>query len=79
MKPVSIYEAKARLSELVQRASNGEAIVLAKNGKPVARIVPLERTPRRGPGGWKGQVVYAKDFDETDVILQDLMLGNARG
>ena len=79
MKPVSIYEAKARLSELVQRASNGEAIVLARNGKPVARIVPLERTPRRGPGGWKGKVVYAKDFDESDVLLQDLMLGNPRG
>jgi prevent-host-death family protein len=79
MKPVSIYDAKARLSELVQRASKGEVIVLAKNGKPVARIVPLERTPRRGPGGWKGQVVYAKDFDEADAILEDAMLEKVRG
>jgi prevent-host-death family protein len=69
MKPVSIYEAKTRLSELIQRASNGETIVLAKNGKPVARIVPLERTARRGPGGWKGQVKYAKDFDEADALF----------
>jgi prevent-host-death family protein len=79
MKPVSIYDAKARLSELVQRASRGETIVLAKNGKPIARIVPLERTPRRGPGGWKGQVTYSKDFDEADGLLKDLMLGPSRG
>ena len=63
-KVVTLYDAKTHLSSLVARAANGEEIIIAKSGKPQARLVCLEtrRTPRR-PGGGKGKVWVAKDFD----------------
>ena len=66
MPPVisNLYDAKTNLSQLVDRAANGEEIIIAKNGVPLARLVPLapEITPRR-PGGWEGQVTISDDFD----------------
>lgn len=60
----NLYEAKTNLSQLVDRAAAGEEIIIAKNGIPQARLVPLaaHATPRR-PGGWEGRVVIADDFD----------------
>jgi prevent-host-death family protein len=53
---VNISDAKARLPELVQRAARGEEIIIARNGEPQARLVPLvtgqERIPGRGAGAW---------------------------
>ena len=63
-KPLNIYEAKTHLSRLVDRAAAGEEIIIAKAGRPVARLVPLEKTPvRRVPGRWKGKLWIARDFD----------------
>lgn len=61
---INLYEAKTHLSALVERAAAGEEIVIAKAGKPRARLVPVSarKRPRR-PGGWKGEVWIAKDFD----------------
>ena len=50
---VTIAEAKARLSALADRAAAGEEIVLAKAGRPVARIVPLAEATPRTPGAWR--------------------------
>lgn len=62
---VNLYEAKTRLSDLVERAAAGEEIIIAKAGKARARLVPLEAATRpRTPGGWEGQVWIASDFDE---------------
>jgi len=47
---VNILEAKNQLSKLVKAADAGREIVIASNGKPMAKLVPL--TPRRGLGGW---------------------------
>lgn len=47
---VNLYEAKTQLSSLVERAAAGEEIVIAKNGKPMARLVPLG--PSRRPIPW---------------------------
>ena len=71
-KPVNIYDAKARLSELVDRAAAGEEVVIAKAGKPVARLVPLRPRLRR-PGRGAGRIEIARDFDAplTDDILRD--------
>jgi prevent-host-death family protein len=71
MTRVNLYDAKARLSELVQRAGAGEEIVIAKNGRPVAMLVPA----RRAPGGWEGRVWVAPDFDDADAAVEQLMLG----
>jgi prevent-host-death family protein len=64
--PVSLYAAKTHLSELVEQAAQGREIVIAKSGKPKARLVPLapKRTPRlRGYGAGKGKGWIADDFD----------------
>ncbi len=47
MNSVNIHAAKTQLSKLVERAHNGEEIILAKNGKPYARLVPLEAPARK--------------------------------
>jgi prevent-host-death family protein len=61
---VSLYEAKTHLSRLVERAAAGEEIVIAKSGRPRARLVPLEDTrARRVPGRGKGRWRVGKDFD----------------
>jgi prevent-host-death family protein len=72
-KQVNIYEAKSQLSRLVDEVEAGGEVVIARAGKPVARLVPLQRSPlRRTPGAWKGKVWMAPDFDETDEELIDL-------
>ncbi|ADC70722.1 prevent-host-death family protein [Thioalkalivibrio sp. K90mix] len=54
---VNVHEAKTHLSRLLKRAHDGEEIILAKSGRPYARLVPLEPTPlRRQPGRVTGQV-----------------------
>lgn len=60
----NLYEAKTNLSQLVDRAAAGEEIVIAKNGVPQARLVPLARHPMpRRPGGWEGRMTISDDFD----------------
>jgi prevent-host-death family protein len=64
--PVSLYDAKTHLSELVERAAQGEEITIAKSGKPKARLVPLapkNTSHLRVPGRGKGTVWIAPDFD----------------
>lgn len=60
---VNIYEAKTRLSELVERAASGEEIIIARAGTPVARLVPI-RVKERKPGALKGRIRIAADFDD---------------
>jgi prevent-host-death family protein len=75
-KPVNLYDAKTRLSELVDRAAAGEEVVIAKAGKPMARLVPL-RVRERTPGRGKGRIQIASDFDAPlpDEVLRDFELG----
>jgi len=62
---VNLYEAKTRLSELVDRAADGEEIVIAKAGTPMARLVPLSPAPpKRVPGQLKGKIWVSDDFDD---------------
>lgn len=64
VKTVNLYEAKTHLSALVERASRGEEVVIAKAGEPKARLVPFSRPVKeRKPGIWKGRVVIGPDFD----------------
>lgn len=73
---VNLYEAKTNLSDLVERAAAGEEIVIAKAGKPKARLVPLAPKPKRKFGGMKGKVWIADDFDDP---LPDEILDNIYG
>ena len=69
---VNIAEAKARLSELVEKAARGEETLIARDHKPVARLVPVGRGGgRRTPGSAKGQVWIAPDFGDTPPDFDD--------
>jgi prevent-host-death family protein len=69
---VNIYEAKTKLSKLVDEAAQGEDVIIARNGKPVARLTALkpEKLPVRF-GLLKGKIWIADDFDAPlpDEIL----------
>ncbi len=61
---INVHEAKTHFSKLLDRVGNGEEIIIAKAGKPVARMVPVaERPTQRVAGSAKGKVVIASDFD----------------
>jgi prevent-host-death family protein len=62
MQVFNIHEAKTHLSRLIERVAAGEEIVIARNGKPVARLVPVTAEPRR-PGLLKGRIRIAPDFE----------------
>lgn len=62
---VNVHEAKTHLSRLLERVQGGEEIVIAKSGKPVARLIAVtERPLRRTPGSARGMVTVGPDFDE---------------
>lgn len=60
----NMHDAKTHLSRLAERAANGEEIIIARNGRPLARLMPLERSRKpRKLGFWKGAVWMSEDFD----------------
>jgi prevent-host-death family protein len=62
---VNIHEAKTHFSKLLARVKAGEEIIIAKAGRPVARLVPVSEQPRkRVPGSAKGKVAFTPDFNE---------------
>jgi prevent-host-death family protein len=65
MPQVNLHEAKTHLSRLVDAAARGQEIIIAKAGKPMARLVPLRPSAmrKRKPGALKGRIWIAKDFD----------------
>ncbi|HEV8240351.1 MAG TPA: type II toxin-antitoxin system Phd/YefM family antitoxin [Thermoanaerobaculia bacterium] len=72
MASVNVHEAKTHFSELLKRVEAGEEIVIARAGKPLAKLVPLRRLDEpRKPGGWEGRMWIAPDFD--DPLPQDLV------
>jgi len=61
---VNIYEAKTQLSQLVDRAEKGEEIIIARGGRPAARLVPLQsNSVKRKPGRMRGRIRMRRDFD----------------
>ena len=72
---VNIHEAKTHLSRLIERVEAGDEVVIARAGRPVARLVPYRahRTPRV-PGRWAGQIWMSDDFDaplsEFEAIIK---------
>ena len=77
MEQVNIHEAKTNLSRLVDRVAAGAEIVIAKAGKPLAKLVPYaSERPKRKAGALKGKIKIADDFDAplSDELL-DLFEG----
>ncbi len=72
METINIHQAKTQLSRLIERVNAGEEIVIAKAGRPVARLVPATSAgPPRTPGLMKSRIRVSKDFDAplTDDLL----------
>ena len=65
MNQINIHQAKTQFSRLVERVAGGEEIIIAKSGKPVARLIPYapKRAVRR-PGAMRGKIRIKNNFDE---------------
>jgi prevent-host-death family protein len=65
MPNVNVHEAKTQLSKLLERVEQGEEIVIARAGKPVAKLVPYQdKKMPRTPGRLRGQIFIRDDFDD---------------
>lgn len=71
---INVHEAKTHLSRLLDRAAAGEEIVIGRAGKPIARLMPLDR-PQRVFGAMIGELWIGDDFDDPDDDLVDLFEG----
>ncbi|MGA9370837.1 MAG: type II toxin-antitoxin system Phd/YefM family antitoxin [Solirubrobacterales bacterium] len=75
---VNIHEAKTNLSRLIERVERGAEIVIARNGRPVAKLVPIqEQFPITGIGSLQGKVGILPGFDRADdEIARDFYQGH---
>jgi len=70
METVNIHEAKTHLSRLIERAAKGESFIIAKAGKPMVKLVPLDQpaaAQMRRLGFMNGQFVVPADFDQMGI------------
>jgi len=75
MRTVNVHEAKTNFSRLIDAAHGGETIVVAKGGKPWARLVPLEAsTPKRQPGVLAGQLKLPPPHILLEALPEDELL-----
>jgi prevent-host-death family protein len=75
MSVFNVHEAKTHLSRLLDRVAEGEEIIIAKSGRPVAKLVRVAAEPRQ-PGRLKGRIRIGPDFDEP---LPEEILAAFRG
>ena len=64
MATVNVHEAKTHLSRLLAQVEAGEEVIIARNGEPVARLVPCTRRGRPRFGSWKGRITVDDSFYE---------------
>jgi prevent-host-death family protein len=80
METVNIHEAKTHLSRLVEKAAKGEAFIIAKAGKPMVKVVPIEETDtpkKRRIGFMKGMFKTPEDFDTMMADeIEEMFYGN---
>lgn len=78
MQITNISEAKASLSRLIEKALQGEEVIIGKAGKPIVKIIPYDfETSQRqlGAGNWHGRIWIADDFDELPEDILGLFTG----
>ena len=71
MRVVNMHEAKTHFSKLVASVIHGHEVVIAMAGKPVARLIPISKKPKRKFGVLKGKIKISKDFD---ALLPDELI-----
>jgi len=70
----TVSEAKASLSELIEKASEGEEIIICRAGRPVAVLRAYRKTERpREPGALRGKIRIAPDFDELPADIAEAL------
>ncbi len=74
-KDISLREAKAHLSKLLDRVEKGEEIIITRHGKPSAKMTSV-KAQRRTAGALKGQIKMSDDFDQTDEEITELFEGH---
>ena len=74
MVTANVHQAKTQLSKLIDAALKGEEVVIARDGVPAVKLVPVAAAPRnRQPGFWKGKVRFLDpDWDKPDPELERL-------
>jgi prevent-host-death family protein len=77
---IAVAEAKARLSELLDRASRGERFLVVRHGRPMAALVPVGEAspPRRAPAGLAAVAGALADWTELDAVVEDISAARAR-
>jgi prevent-host-death family protein len=77
---VNIHQAKTHLSRLLERAARGEPFIIAKAGKPLVKVVPLE-TPEAGQvrrlGFMAGEIAVPDDFDRMGSVEIEQLFGSS--
>lgn len=69
---INIHQAKTHLSKLVDAVTHGEEIIIAKAGRPVAKLIPISgKKSKRKPGALKGKITISEDFDAP--LSEDLL------
>jgi len=80
METVNIHEAKTHLSRLIEKAAKGEAFIIAKAGKPMVKVIPIEEKEapkKRRIGFMKGEIVVPDDFDTMMADeIEEMFYGN---
>lgn len=73
MNIINIHQAKTNLSKLIEKALEGEDVIIAKAGKPVVKLVKYEKKLKpRKLGLWKGKVWVSPDFDDESKEINKL-------
>lgn len=79
MRQVNVHAAKTQFSKLIERVSKGDEVVIAKSGRPVAKLVAYAPPRRRigAPGSMKGRLWVAEGFDVPADDVFDALSGSA--
>ena len=70
----NISDAKAHLSALIEKVMTGQEVIIGKSGKPVAKLVPFERSAEnRYPGALRGKIKISEDFDALPEDISKIL------
>jgi prevent-host-death family protein len=71
---INIHQAKTNLSQLIQKALEGEEVVIAKDNKPVVKLIQIKHPAERKIGSAQGKILVAEDFKDIPSDFADYTL-----